>query len=311
MFRRFHSGVRKNRIDFKHIKKKTAVFSAEHDIKLPTDKDKSLICASLVMSSGDIILADNNNKTLKLYDNEFRIISVLQLHQFPTDMCLSNTSLDELYVTDIETIHRISVEDALRILGPVRLDGQKWGITTWKNGLAIGVTLKVKDEKDSLSEAMTGTHKFSMADKNMIRFLNFDGFIVRTITDDSLSGFLIKSPFHLTSVYGGQRIVVSDSGTNQVTGIDTEGGVVFRYRDKQLKVPSSLTTDGHGSIYIIGQYSGNVHQITENGLKLGIIMSDVHGLRWPGGISYDSWNNTLVLQVNGFEDAMQSFLLKQ
>ena len=301
----FHRTARRNRLLFKHVKKKSVGFLAEHDIRLTTDKNKSLICSSLVLSSGDIVIADNNNKILKLYDNEFRIISVLQLSQFPTDMCISNKSLDEIYVTDIDTIHLINVEEGLNDIGPVRLDGQKWGITTWKNGLVVGITLKVKgaQENDKL-----GTMR--MMDKNMIRLLNFEGFVVRTLTNDTLSNFSIVCPFHMTSAYGGQRIVVSDSGTNQVTCLDVDGGIVFIYKDRELKVPTSLATDGHGSIYIIGQYTGNVHQISENGVKLGIILSDKDGLRWPGGIAYDNWNNKLILQTNGFEDKMHSFVLK-
>lgn len=306
----FHRAGRRNRLEFKHVKKKNAVFLADHDIKLPTDTDRAFICASLVMSSGDIVVADNNNKVLKLYDNEFRIISVLQLNQFPTDMCTSNKSLDEIYVTDIDTIHLINVEDGLNVMGPVLLDGQKWGITTWKGGLAVGITLKVKCVKESSVGVNDQSQIIQMMDKNMIRLLNFEGFIVRTLTNDTLPNFSIVCPFHLTSVYGGQRIIVSDSGTSRVTCLDTEGGVVFVYKDRQLKVPSSLTTDGHGSIYILGQYSGNVHQITENGVKLGIILSDKNGLRWPGGIAYDNWNNSLILQANGFEDKIQSFVLK-
>ena len=303
----FHKAARRNRLLFKDVKKKEATFSAEHDIRLPTDKDKTLICASLVLPSGDIIIADNNNKNLKLYDNEFRIISVLQLNQFPTDMCLSNISLDEIYVTDIDTIHVISVDEGLNVIGPVRLDGQKWGITTWKNGLAVGITLQFKDTP---VQARENLGVIRMVDKNLIRLLNFEGFVVRTLTNDTLSNFSIVCPFHMSSVYGGKRIVVSDSGTNKVTCLDVDGGIVFVYNDRELKVPTSLATDGHGSIYIIGQYTGTVHQITENGLKLGIILSDRDGLRWPGGIAFDNWNNRLILQANGFEDKIQSFSLK-
>ena len=261
-----------------------------------------------MLSTGEIVVADNNNKVVKLYDNDFRISSVLQLNQFPTDMCTSNRSLEEIYVTDINAIHRINTENGLDILGSVRLDGQKWGITTWKHGLAVAITLKVKDNRKPSNKIKS--NQFEFVDKPMIRFLNFEGFIVRTITNESLTDFRIKSPFHMTSVQGGRRIVVSDSGTDCVTCLDPEGGVVFVYEDKQLKIPTSLTTDGHGSIYVIGQYSGNVHQITENGVKVGIILSEVHGLTWPGGIAYDSWNSSLILQANGFENKMQSFLLK-
>ena len=115
----------------------------------------------------------------------------------------------------------------------------------------------------------------------------------------------------MTSAYGGQRIVVSDSGTNQVTCLDVDGGVIFIYKDSELKVPTSLVADGHGSIYVISQYTGTVHQISENGDKLGITLSDKEGLRWPGGIAFDNWNNSLILQANGFEDKMQTFALKE
>ena len=121
----------------------------------------------------------------------------------------------------------------------------------------------------------------------------------------------VVCPFHLTSAYGGQRIVVSDNGINQVTCLDVDGGVIFIYKDRELKVPTSLVADGHGSIYIISQYTGTVHQISENGDKLGITLSDKDGLRWPGGIAFDNWNNSLILQANGFEDKMQTFVLKE
>ena len=292
---------------YRHVKQKKATIVAEYDISLPTDKDRCLICASLVLSTGDIVIADNNNKAIKIYDADFRIMSVFQLNQFPTDMCTSNTSLNEVYVTDIDTIHHVRIDNGLDVLRTVGLDGEKWGITTWKHGLAVAITLKVNDNREPANE--TRTRREEMVEKSMIRFLNFEGFIVRTITNESFSNFSMKCPFHMTSIHGGRHIVVSDSGTNRVTCLDTEGGVVFVYEDKQLKNPTSLTTDGHGSVFIIGQYSGNVHQITENGTRLGVILSEVQGLNWPGGICFDSWNNSIILQTNGFENRMQSFSL--
>ena len=47
----FQGSTERDCLGYKHVKKKNAFFTAEHGIKIPTDKDRSLICASLVLST--------------------------------------------------------------------------------------------------------------------------------------------------------------------------------------------------------------------------------------------------------------------
>ena len=48
-----------------------------------------------------------------------------------------------------------------------------------------------------------------------------------------------------------------------------------------LRVPSDICSDDNGHVYVSGQYSHNVHRLTEDDKIIDIPLSSQHGIKYP------------------------------
>ena len=48
-----------------------------------------------------------------------------------------------------------------------------------------------------------------------------------------------------------------------------------------LRGPSDICSDDYGHIYLSGQYSHNIHRLTEDGKMIDISLSSKHGIKLP------------------------------
>ena len=54
-----------------------------------------------------------------------------------------------------------------------------------------------------------------------------------------------------------------------------------------LRVPSDICSDDNGHIYVSGQYSHNVHRLTEHGKMIDIPLSSKHGIKYPVAMCFN------------------------
>ena len=54
-----------------------------------------------------------------------------------------------------------------------------------------------------------------------------------------------------------------------------------------LRVPSDICSDDYGHIYVSGQYSHNVHRLTEDGKMIDIPLSSQHGIKYPVAMCFN------------------------
>lgn len=280
-----------------HHKKKTAKLVGEYDIRFPGEKNKCWVWASVVLPNGDLVLSDNENNNIKLFDASSHCKSILRSESYPVDLCLSNIHKTEMYATVSGGVHHISANAELKIIRTLPVEGFSNGITCWKHGIAITVS----------SNKLTN-EVFKLLDFHL-QLLDYDGKILKKIHYDTYDMFHMSDPWYLTTIKQGQQVVISDWGNNCITCIDVDKGIKFIFKDHELNGPRGMATDEYDNIYIVGWLSENVLQLSPDGKKQGIILSKDDGLYGPVAITYDRNNKTIMLQDNKYTDTLQIYQL--
>jgi hypothetical protein len=262
----------------------------EAKVRLGTDVMKCFICACVVYNNGKVVLADANNKCLKLFNKHFDNITIFNLKKEPWDMCKAINIDQDLYVTEnrVRGIHQFKVGRDIQYVLTVKVDGECFGITSWKGGVAVSVK----------NEGI-----FS------IKLLDQFGNTHRNIRDRFEGELQLTSPWYLSSIKKGQVLLISDAGSGTVSGIDVDGGISFRHKDtKQLRDPRNITSDEDDNIYVVEYETDTVHLLSPSGTDKGVILCSKDGLNNPCGMSY--LERKLYIQAKMDSNYLQVYDLK-
>ena len=278
-------------------RKRTVQLIGEYDIRFPGEKNKCWVWASLVLPNGDIVLCDNENNNIKLFDSSSHCKSVLRSESYPVDLCHSNIHLSEIYATVSGGVHHISANSELKIIRTLPVEGFSNGITCWKHGIAITV-----------SSNQLNNEVFKLLDFQL-HLLDYDGKVLKKIHYDTYDMFHMSDPWYLATIKQGQQVLISDWGTNCITCIDVDKGVQYVFKDHELNGPRGMAIDEYDNIFIVGWLSENVVQLSPDGRKMGTILSETDGLYGPVSVAYDKNKTAIMLQDNKYTDTMQIYQL--
>jgi hypothetical protein len=70
--------------------------------------------------------------------------------------------------------------------------------------------------------------------------------------------------------------------------------------------PSDICSDDYGHIYVSGQYSHNVHRLTEDDKIIDIPLSSKHGIKYPVAMCFNR-NYTKLYIVNEWGKSVMVF----
>lgn len=73
-----------------------------------------------------------------------------------------------------------------------------------------------------------------------------------------------------------------------------------------LRVPSDICSDDYGHIYVSGQYSHNIHRLTEDDKIMDIPLSSQHGIKYPVAMCFNR-NYTKLYIVNEWGKSVMMF----
>ncbi|KAK3087327.1 hypothetical protein FSP39_004715 [Pinctada imbricata] len=63
--------------------------------------------------------------------------------------------------------------------------------------------------------------------------------------------------------------------------VTSDGNTIFKYSHKHLRVPMGIAVDERGNVYVTGNHSNNIHQVSPEGALIQIITPDDEGFRKP------------------------------
>lgn len=273
------------------VKRMHAVLRVEFNVRSAADKEICSIHATAVLDNGCLVLADLKNSNLKLFNTENRsCTSCLKLEKGPRDICVSNVNSNELYLIEngVKGIRIVNTVD-FNITKTIQTEGECYGVTCWKRGIAITTTIY---------QTYYGNYE--------LRLLDYHGRVCKKFTVEKVKNLEFSLPWYLSSNVNGQHVLISDFGNNSVTCVDVDAGVLFVHKNNNLLRPVSIATDENNNIFIVSQRSHNIHHLSSKGDKRGVLHSE-NTMEFPGGISFDKKNNRFYMQCIGWSDSLQVF----
>ena len=82
---------------------------------------------------------------------------------------------------------------------------------------------------------------------------------------------------HYSCVSGQNHFVVSTLGGHDIANV----------KYSTLRGPSDICSDDYGHIYVSGQYSHNVHRLTEDDKIIDIPLSSKQGIKYPVAMCFN------------------------
>ena len=188
-----------------------AKYHGIHYVKLYNVENKDCkLSSGTFLPNGYLLICDQSNNSLKLFNRIFKFESRLGLPGKPHDLCIysSNSDGSDIYVTlpRERTVLEVYVEgNRLTLGGEFKTENWCYGITAYKEGLLITVGTKLK-------------------------FINVNSKFIKNINHRKIGESPFGSPCYL-EVTMDNNILISDSLKHMLYCIDETGRELFRYDD--------------------------------------------------------------------------------
>ena len=258
------------------------------NVKAGDDKETPYITGCTVMTNGDVVLCDFNNKKIKLLNSSGVLTGNMKLSPWPQDASVLDPS---------SVIVTLPYKDQLQV---VQVYPQL------KPGRVIQLQLDKKDKKYHESDktcwgVAVGKDELYVTCCNIpggdgeIRVLDLDGKVKRRLGVNKDGSFMFNVPYYITVNSSGEKIFVSDFVNTTVTCMSVDGRVIYTYEDDSFKYSGALLCDSEDNILVCVWRSNNVQVLTADGKRHCTLLTESDGLKIPQSIAYRDNDNTLLV----------------
>ncbi|KAL4224633.1 hypothetical protein ACF0H5_015331 [Mactra antiquata] len=267
--------VTEHATDVRQKSKKPGLYKIKNQIKINmkqlNDMKTCSIFSSCITDTGDIVLDDWANKTLKLVDSKsYNIKSSLFLDAEPWSVCRVNN--EEIAVClNNRTIQFVSTCDKLVVTRSLSVKHRCRCITFSRDRMYI-------------------------CDERSLYIYNMDRTLIKVITPIKSFGTIFSDIYGIAISDDHNMIHIVDLGSGVIT-LTTEGENCWVYSDERLSGAHGVCTDGSGNVIVCGCKSRNVLQLDDKGSCLGEIVKRQVGLYSPQTVCYDKSNQNLIVGI--------------
>ncbi|XP_053383614.1 uncharacterized protein LOC128549895 [Mercenaria mercenaria] len=232
-----------------------------YNVKLNDDVSTCDIWSSCILDSGDILLADFDNKKIKLADCEtYRVRDSMKMSTSPRSICRIS-SVEAAVSFYNKTVQFVSTKNELAPTRSLKFNYDCRGMVVIDGQLVICYSTTVY-------------------------IYTINGELLRTIQKDRSGNNMFQNIREICLSDNGKTIYMADDTKGLVT-IDIDGNVIWKYSGQELKSAWGVCTDGNGNVFVSGITSRNVVQLGYDGAFLGEVVSKAHGLNCPQAVSFD------------------------
>ncbi|XP_053399881.1 uncharacterized protein LOC123560946 [Mercenaria mercenaria] len=248
-------------------------FDGEINIKTYEDKADCNIIASALISPSQIVLADYQNKCLKMVDIEQRKLSIgHELCSKPVDVAVVSRNLIAVTLPDKQKIQFLTItqENTLTESHVINVNGNVRKIAYQNDKLIIGYIDKIE-------------------------ILKMNGNVVKTLPSTCLSWIAGIAFSHDSLTF----YVSDDSGKeSSVYKFDFDGNVLATYNDKTLQKVRGLTVTPDGTMLVCNSTRNcSIHMISPACKKIKELLQQNEHVQYPYSVSYCWQTNKLFLNT--------------
>ena len=260
----------------------------EYEVRIKGDKEHCGIIGMAVTKNGRILMADYNNKKVKLFSPDMKILSSVSVPDRPCDIAVISDS--EAAATTDKSLVLLDISGSqLRIKTTTKVPYNIIGITKYKNKLVISST----DPTTS------------------VKLIDLSGKVYWSVLSDQQGQSLFNCPWYLTSHDEGRSstVTVTDFNNDTLTLLNGETGEVITRRQLQWQGPKGVATDTAGNVYVCYYWTREVSVLSGDLSEEKFLLSTQDGLSgFPKTIVYDDKTHQLLISYAN-NDTVDSFKL--
>ena len=237
------------------------------------------------LGRGHIIIIEQNDQSVFIFDTvKLNIVSRTKLESPPNDITTLNSRKD-FAVSVTKYIHFFCVSNHKTVIKEQR--------AIKVNGHCSGL--------DYSHEKLFVSYPWEKPPK--IEIMSLQGDVLTCISTSKNEKPLFQRPRYL-AVYN-DFIYVSDDEANAVLKLTQQGNVVNTYTDKDLKGPWGICPTGDGYFLVCGTSSYNIHLITADCKKMGLVLKPFEeNVCWPRSLCFSPDNINVLYVVCASEVAV-------
>ncbi|XP_076102374.1 uncharacterized protein LOC143071739 [Mytilus galloprovincialis] len=247
-----------------NVERRPAKASLTHILQLSVLGSNVTCTECCYLPDGKLVLIDTTGKLVMSCNEKGRQLKKVPLTQEPLD---------------------ISVYDKTRLIVALGKDGiQSLNIVSLR---PLGKVINLGGKCTAVTR---DNKKVIVAVDDKLKLITIDGTLIRHIDHPGLV-------WSLSAVFNGKIYYSDFSDDDDVLHcINLDGKNIFSYNHPKLIGPTGVAVDTHGHVYVAGLSSNNVHQLSQDGTLLSIILTEEEdGIKYPRGMAYNREKRELLL----------------
>ena len=252
------------------------------NVRCAADWRAAWITGCAFLPDGRVVLCDNNNRKVKIFDKSFTLEGSLDLPSGPWDVSVVSDTTVVVTLPEIQQLLYIEMVPSIKAGHVLQLDQWCYGIEAVCDDIYV-----------------TCHSEHMHCGDGEVRVMNQEGNVRKRLGINSDGSFMFERPDYVVVNTRSKKIFISDAEEHSVTSMLQNGTHIYRYMDSALRWTSGVCVDDEDNILVCGVDSHNVHVVSPTGEKHSIILSSQDGIEKPCSIAYRHEDGTVVI---GFPD---------
>ncbi|KAH3749422.1 hypothetical protein DPMN_183920 [Dreissena polymorpha] len=252
-----------------------------HNVRISSDSGVCNIGAICVLPEGQVLVADDNNKTIKLLDQQHKVVSHCSMTTWPFHMCQITPSEVAVTLKNIHEIQFITVNNRKLVTGrKLQLKHACFGIAFHKEDLYI--------------TDQTALYKYTLSGKKVSKMF-----------EDKSGPYTV---YRCAVSPTGDKLYITDTSHDKLLTLARDGSVLATFTDPALQGQGGIHVTPAGQVLVCGGSSHTIIQVDDEGRKkLAILATKEDGVVNPRSVCYNRhtasilvglyYNNILVFKV--------------
>lgn len=238
-----------------------------------------------------LMLVDNANEKLKLFTPEGDSLCELELSSGPWDITSIPGGLAVVTLPVEKKVMVVSgVNDCITPVDQFTTSGKCYGIAYSYYSKELVIACDTPGDGEAV-----------------VKVMSLAGEELRNISVAGNGRNLISRPSYIATNPFNADVYVSDECNDTVIGLTMHGDFRFKHSHPYLKMPVGLAADSHGCVYVCGNGSGDIYQLSRDGERIRLL---VDGLPHPRAIAFDPYSDRFLVTSDGsYKSTVQIYTL--
>ncbi|KAH3720310.1 hypothetical protein DPMN_063207 [Dreissena polymorpha] len=235
---------------------------SEYNVSLPSDSKNMVftISAICVLSDDEILVADHDNKRVKLLNHQYQVVGHCDLTESPLDMCKITPSEVAVTVSGFE-VQFVSV-----------------------NGGQLVKSRKLQFEHSCYGIAYDGTNLYLTTSTALYKY-SMKGALLNKVYEDTSDRYTV---WKCAVSPSGDKIFVTNPFHHKVLTLATDGTVLHTFTNPDLRDPNGIHVTDLGQVLVCGESSKTIIQLDGEGKKkLATLATRRDGLAYPMSVYFN------------------------